>query len=117
MTRAFALVAIAAGFNWVTPVLAQELPRWSLAQTCAKETDPACRALERNAYSFLSGEWRSLPAEPKAACLEDAKSFGHTSYRMLRLCLDDEIAKQRDSASEDRESPEWVSDGLRLLYR
>lgn len=117
MTRAFAMVAFAAGLTWVTPALAQELPRWNLAETCAKETDPACRALERNAYSFLSGEWRSLPAEAKAACLEDAESFGHTSYRLLRLCLDDEIARRRSALNEDGESSVWVSEGLRLLYR
>lgn len=117
MTRALAIAAVAVGLSWAAPVPAHELPQWNLRVTCAKESDPACRAFEANAYSRLSGEWRSVPGQIKKTCLDDAESFGHTSYRLLRLCLDDTLVKRGSAPSQDRGSPEWVSDGLRLLYR
>ena len=88
MIRATPAIAVAAALACSEPAAAQELPRWKLRVTCAAETDPACRALEANAYSHLSGEWRSLATRVKTACLADAESFGHASYRLLRLCLD-----------------------------
>ncbi|MGI9381587.1 MAG: hypothetical protein ACR2PO_00410 [Methyloligellaceae bacterium] len=117
MTRALAIVAVAACSSWATPVTAQALPQWNLRVTCAKELDPACRAFEANAYSRLSGEWRSISAQIKKICLDDAESFGHESYRLLQLCLEDALVKRRSAPSEDLGSPEWVSDGLRLLFR
>ena len=115
MTRVIAAVAVAAGLGWSGAAEAQDLPQWHLRVTCAEETDPACRAFETNAYSRLSGEWRSISAEARKACLDDAGRFGHTSYRLLLLCLDAELAKRR--AAEDLGGPAWVSDGLRLLFR
>ncbi len=115
MTRVIAIIAVAAGLGWSGAAEAQDLPQWNLRVTCAEETDPACRAFEANAYSRLSGEWRSIPAEAKKTCLDDTESFGHTSYRLLLLCLDAELAKR--PVTEDLGSRKWVSDGLRLLYR
>ena len=124
MTRVIAIIAFTASLALGGAAEAQELPQWNLRVTCAKETDPACRAFEANAYSRLSGEWRSMPARARKACLDDARSFGHTSYRLLELCLDSEPARRPETETlaerpraEDLGSPAWVSDGLRLLFR
>lgn len=74
---------------------ADDLPRWSLAEACARESDPGtCRLFEAEARRTVSGAWLVLPDAIRRQCSAAATAYGQGSYRLLALCLEDEHAKR-----------------------
>ncbi len=97
MNTSLRLIAAMAGLAFAAPALAQDLPRWSADQACAREASAQafCIAFERQAYSDLSGVWPTLQPELRQACLDQVASFGQNSYRLLSGCLEEKLTEQR----------------------
>jgi hypothetical protein len=91
------LIAATAGLAFAAPALAQDLPRWSADQACARETSAQafCVAFEREAFSDLSGVWPTLQPDIRQACLDQVASFGQNSYRLLGGCLEEKLTELR----------------------
>lgn len=75
--------------------LAQEIPAWSIAEICAKETQQ-CATFEARARQAVTGGWGVLPQAYQAACLADVKSPLDRSWRQLSQCLELQVLKGLD---------------------
>ena len=82
---------------------AESLPQWNISQICKDDADlDACAAFEQNAYSQVAGPWPTFPPEIQKSCLNEANVILHKSYRILKLCLEDEVLKAHQKAQRDR---------------
>jgi hypothetical protein len=77
--------------------LAQELPRWTIPEICAKTSVPGhCARFEARAQNAVSGSWDVLPEVVKNNCLAAVKSPLDQSWRLLADCIDTETLKGVD---------------------
>ena len=67
----------------------QPLPNWNPREVCKSEMDrDVCVALEKVAYSDLSGYWPTIADKLKRPCLDEADKLNTTSYRALLNCIE-----------------------------
>jgi hypothetical protein len=97
------LLFLAAGI--ASPAMAQPLPNWNPAETCAKDSSPGqCIAFERRARDAVSGSWGVLLDGTKTACLDAVKSPLDRSWRLLADCIDEKtrgvLAKRNAIATQ-----------------
>lgn len=69
------------------PAVAQDLPRWRIAEICGRDAG-YCEEAEARARQVVSGSWALLPAAYRTACLNELKSPYDKSWRLLSQCLE-----------------------------
>jgi|GEM_PF-4675470 len=79
---------------------AQSLPKWSIAEICAKESAPGqCAAFEGRALNAVSASWPFVLDPVKQACLGQLKTPADHSWRLLAECIDAETLKVLDKTA------------------
>ncbi len=94
------LLALAIAMPVAGDASAQELPGWSLSQTC-KAGDDSCRRFELKARGEVSGVWETLPPDARSTCLAQTEKV-EKSYRLLIHCLANEMQRRVRLGSRQR---------------
>ncbi len=83
-------VSLAVAVGLLVPAgaaVAQDLPRWRIAEICGRDAG-YCEEAEARARQVVSGSWVLLPAAYRTACLDELKSPYDKSWRLLSQCLE-----------------------------